>query len=463
MGKCPHGKKSVPVNKKLYATVKQKVKTRSKVWPSAYASGQLVREYKSKGGKYKCKFGSLDRWFKEKWVNVCKRDIHGNYRKCGRSKSSRKGYPYCRPSKRVNKHTPKTVRELSRSTLKKMCGRKQKNPYKKLGKVSSGKKNNFGSYIMNKDLQSCGIGRRRFGGLLGNITKASKLIKKQGNTLTKNIKKGKEAYNKNKEAINELKNTSKEAYNNIKQAVCPDGQKFDMELQKCVSLNNPRFGGLLGAITKASSLVKKHGNTVTKNIKKGKETYNKNKEAIKELKQTSKEAYNNVKQAVCPDGEKFDMELQKCVNINSFGYNLGPTSSNLDVFYKNGTANSLNYTKSASGCMSNFYNAPVSRFGKKSKNFIQEANRRSRRKGTVGSFTRWCKRHGHSKVTTACINKGKKSKSLKTRRRAIFAQNIRSKKKRYTFGESGCKRQPVSFGKSKKIKSINADIVYLKK
>jgi len=307
MGKCPHGKKGVPVNKRLYNSVKKKVKARAKVWPSAYASGQLVREYKSRGGKYKCAFGSLDRWFKEKWVNVCKSKRNGKYPKCGRSKSSRKGYPYCRPSKRVNGSTPKTVHELSRSTLKRMCSRKQKNPYKKLGNVSSEKKNNFGSYTMNKEPQSCGYGRRR----------------------------------------------------------------------------------------------------------------------------------------------------------TRFGYNLGPTDSNLDSFYKNGTANSSNYTKSASGCMSKLYNEPVTRFGKKK--FIQEANERSRRKGTVGSFKRWCKRQGYSKVTTACINRGKRSKSLTTRRRAVFAQNIRPKKKSAHFGDCGCKRQSVQFGKSKNLKSVNSDIVYLRK
>jgi hypothetical protein len=382
MGKCPHGKKSVPINKRLYSSVKKKVKARAKVWPSAYASGQLVREYKSRGGKYKCAFGSLDRWFKEKWVNVCKSKRNGKYPKCGRSKSSRKGYPYCRPSKRVNGSTPKTVHELSRSTLKRMCSRKQKSPYKKLGNVSSEKKNNFGSYTMNKEPQTCGYGKPKFGGLLGNITKASKLIKK-------------------------------------------------------------------------------HGNTVSKNIKKGKEAYNKNKEAIKELKQASKEAYNNVTQSLCEDNQKFDPELKRCVNINSFGYNIGPTDSNLDSFYKNGTANSSNYTKNAIGCMSKFYNEPVTRFGKKK--FIQEANERSRRKGTVGSFKRWCKRQGYSKVTTACINRGKRSKSLTTRRRAVFAQNIRPKKKSAHFGDCGCKRQSVQFGKSKNLKSVNSDIVYLRK
>mgnify|MGYP001369725066 CR=1 FL=1 len=30
-----------------------KVKSRYKVWPSAYASGYLVKEYKRRGGKYR--------------------------------------------------------------------------------------------------------------------------------------------------------------------------------------------------------------------------------------------------------------------------------------------------------------------------------------------------------------------------------------------------------------------------
>jgi len=74
-------------------------------------------------------------------------------------------------------------------------------------------------------------------------------------------------------------------------------------------------------------------------------------------------------------------------------------------------------------------------FGKAS-NFIQKANEASRKKGTVGSFTRWCKSKGFPKVTTGCINLGKKSKSLKTCRRAVFAQNIRSKSRNYSFGQT---------------------------
>jgi hypothetical protein len=76
-------------------------------------------------------------------------------------------------------------------------------------------------------------------------------------------------------------------------------------------------------------------------------------------------------------------------------------------------------------------NNSASGFGKKRKvKFIQTAVKKMRKKGTLGSFKKWCKRHrllnSKQKVTKKCINAGKKSKSLKIRRRAIFAQNIRA-------------------------------------
>jgi hypothetical protein len=46
-------KKNVPTNKVLYARVKAEAKRRFKVYPSAYANGWLVREYKKRGGSYK--------------------------------------------------------------------------------------------------------------------------------------------------------------------------------------------------------------------------------------------------------------------------------------------------------------------------------------------------------------------------------------------------------------------------
>ena len=114
-----------------------------------------------------------------------------------------------------------------------------------------------------------------------------------------------------------------------------------------------------------------------------------------------------------------------------FGYNLRKTTSNLDSFYQNGTANNTNLTPGIKKCESRVYgNQPLSRFGKK-RRFIQEAVKSFAKKRTKGSFTRWCKRQGYPKVTTACINRGKKSKSLKIRRKAVFAQNIRPKKNNF--------------------------------
>jgi|TARA_Y100000114_G_C11661688_1_gene279354 hypothetical protein len=44
-----------PINKSLYARVKALAKQKFKVFPSAYASAWLVREYKKRGGKYRGK------------------------------------------------------------------------------------------------------------------------------------------------------------------------------------------------------------------------------------------------------------------------------------------------------------------------------------------------------------------------------------------------------------------------
>lgn len=54
--------------------------------------------------------GGLDRWFAEKWVDI------KTGKECGRQEGEkRKGYPACRPSKRVSEDTPKTASELSSS------------------------------------------------------------------------------------------------------------------------------------------------------------------------------------------------------------------------------------------------------------------------------------------------------------------------------------------------------------
>ena len=49
----------------------------------------------------------LTRWFKENWVDV------KTGKPCGRSKGEKRGYPACRPKKRVSSKTPKTVGEMT--------------------------------------------------------------------------------------------------------------------------------------------------------------------------------------------------------------------------------------------------------------------------------------------------------------------------------------------------------------
>jgi len=189
--------KNVPTNKKLYLRVKNMVKRRVKVWPSAYASGQVVKEYLKRGGKYrkmkvkksikrksrmgnqgykpetnnslslsqlirKClgtyydkplsRFGKrhngkLSRWFREKWVNVCKKKGR-KYVKCG--KVGRK-YPYCRPSVRVTSKTPKTVKELGKRKLAKMC--KLKKNSKKVVRVTLLRRKHRKSRFGNSDVK----------------------------------------------------------------------------------------------------------------------------------------------------------------------------------------------------------------------------------------------------------------------------------------------------------------------
>jgi hypothetical protein len=84
----------------LYAAATTFVKKRVARWPSAYASGQVVRKYKE---LVKTKHGSsavpyvnrnrkkpLTRWFREKWIDI------STGAPCGSVKSSTY-YPVCRP------------------------------------------------------------------------------------------------------------------------------------------------------------------------------------------------------------------------------------------------------------------------------------------------------------------------------------------------------------------------------
>jgi hypothetical protein len=122
-----------------------------------------------------------------------------------------------------------------------------------------------------------------------------------------------------------------------------------------------------------------------------------------------------------------------------------------ESFYEKGVGMNTHMGSKLNNCL-----PYQSHFGKR-KRFIQKAFKTFEKKGTKGSFTRWCKRNGYPKVTTACINRAKKNKNLTIRRKAIFAQNIRSKGKKYAFGAK-IKRQCIDYAYKKKTVGYNCDV-----
>ena len=103
---------------------RQKVKeiTSKGTLPNHPSTSKNIRP-KQSGGKQ----NSLKRWFEEKWVNVCEKKKNGDYKPCGRPEATLKSkdYPYCRPLKKLEGTTVKSVNELSKKKLEQMCKKKQ--------------------------------------------------------------------------------------------------------------------------------------------------------------------------------------------------------------------------------------------------------------------------------------------------------------------------------------------------
>jgi hypothetical protein len=138
-----------PLDKELYNYVKKLANKKFKSPSGIYRSSWIVSEYKRRGGKYTGKKSSdigLKRWYKEKWVDLNRpiRNSKGKivgYKSCGRkSIKSKDKYPLCRPSKKVNKHTPRTYQSISKSSIKKAKSEKSRIKYKGNIKFGSGKK-----------------------------------------------------------------------------------------------------------------------------------------------------------------------------------------------------------------------------------------------------------------------------------------------------------------------------------
>jgi hypothetical protein len=72
------------------------------------------------------KESDLKRWFKEKWVDISKKDESGKHPECGRSDADEGSYPKCRPSKKISKETPTTSKSLSKRDKKKATNIKRR-------------------------------------------------------------------------------------------------------------------------------------------------------------------------------------------------------------------------------------------------------------------------------------------------------------------------------------------------
>ena len=129
-----------PVNTKLYEKVKKMANKKFGSKTGIYRSSWIVKEYKKRGGKYLGKPSNnsgLRRWYKEKWVDLNRKNSKGHYESCGRKSSSSGKYPLCRPSKRITSKTPRTYREISKKSLNK--AKKEKSKVKGSRNIQFGK------------------------------------------------------------------------------------------------------------------------------------------------------------------------------------------------------------------------------------------------------------------------------------------------------------------------------------
>lgn len=117
---------ATPADPRLYAAVKAEAKRRFHIWPSAYASGWLVRTYKARGGTFRedtsgPKTFPLARWYAQEWVDACAFVQHGTVVPCARTSAAAQPMPYCRPLRRLSPLTPVTVTEADPAQIRARC------------------------------------------------------------------------------------------------------------------------------------------------------------------------------------------------------------------------------------------------------------------------------------------------------------------------------------------------------
>jgi hypothetical protein len=117
-----------PVNKELYERVKEMASKKFEARTGAYRSMWIVKKYKELGGTYRDDGGSkkLQTWRKEKWIDLNQPKEGGGYEVCGHKNTQNNKYPLCRPSKTINKDTPKKYQDISKSNIRSVNLAKQR-------------------------------------------------------------------------------------------------------------------------------------------------------------------------------------------------------------------------------------------------------------------------------------------------------------------------------------------------
>ena len=77
--------------------------------------------------------GGLDKWFKEKWVDISKTNADGSHPPCGRDDASKGGYPKCRKVRVAAKMSDK----------EKKASVQRKRKVEKKGSKGGGRKPNY--------------------------------------------------------------------------------------------------------------------------------------------------------------------------------------------------------------------------------------------------------------------------------------------------------------------------------
>ena len=162
--------KNIPVDGDLYARVIAEAKKKFDLYPSAYANGWVVQEYKRRGGKYRVEKaeGGLSEWFREKWVDLSRPKAGGGFEPCGRPDADKGKYPKCVPASRAAKMTPEEIKSAVRrkrlaETTRRREGQKPINvptivKNDATEKATFGSRSEAGRYAANIRWQSAGNG-----------------------------------------------------------------------------------------------------------------------------------------------------------------------------------------------------------------------------------------------------------------------------------------------------------------